>query len=511
MMPTTPIDDLYLHATASPDDTAFIHDDVACTYCELMIASERLARALLSHGVRHGDRVVLHMSNRPEIVFALYACFRIGAIACPMNLRFKTPELREMFKRLRPALYLGEEQLYAMVERIEPEMLPTEKRFITGPSEIYKNAMPWSALSAGAVGSSVPPPNDDEDMPALLLTTSGTTGQPKFVVHTPATLAATAKLIAYSDFDREQIILVSAPMVHGSGLMTFLACVSSGATAVLVKRFDPDIVLDHIEAHGCTFISGLPFMFHALLEQQRAQPRKIDSLRHCRCVGDVCPIQLHADFEQSFGTPLRSVWGSTEASGALTYAPQRGPVSRIVPGAQVRLVDDDGLMVPPGQVGELLVRGPEVAAGYWIAPGQIEKLSADDWFHSGDLMRQDTSGVLWFVGRKKDVAIRGGSKISPIEIERVLLSHPLVRDAAAFGVPDPVLGQRVAAIVQLEDECGDDAIDHILAAVNEQLADYKVPELLVAVDAVPRNPLGKVDRQSLAEVILGIPAQPRLQ
>jgi acyl-CoA synthetase (AMP-forming)/AMP-acid ligase II len=504
-MPTTPIDALCLHATARPDATAFIHEDVVCTYYDLMIASERLACALLSRGVRHGGRVVLHMSNRLEMAYALYACFRIGAIACPMNLRYKTPELREMFQRLRPALYLGEERLYSMVEGIEPGILPTEKRFIAGPRESYKNAMPWSALSAGVVCRSVPPLND-KHMPAILLTTSGTTGEPKFVTHTPATLAATAELFTYSHLNQEQVVLISAPMVHGSGLITFLACVGFGAAVVLVERFDPNIVLDQIEAHGCTCVSGLPFMFHAVLEQQRSRPRKINSLRHCFCVGDVCPIQLQGDFEQSFGTPLRSVWGSTEASGALTYALRPGPVSRIVPGAQVRLVDEDGLMVPRGQVGELLVRGPEVAAGYWIEPGRIDKLATDDWFHRGDLMRQDASDCLWFVGRKKDVIVRGGSKISPIEIERVLLSHPLVRDAAVFGAPDTVLGQRVAAVVQLEDDGDDAAIDHILSATREQLADYKVPELLVAVDAVPRNPLGKIDREALAETVLGVPA-----
>jgi long-chain acyl-CoA synthetase len=496
-MMTTPIDALYDCAITRPGGTAFIHENVVCTYDDLVIASEQLARALRSRGVQHGDRVVLHMSNGPEMVFALYACFRIGAIACPMNLRYKASELREMFQRLRPSLYLGEEPLYSTIESIEPEILAPEKRFVIGSSKAYKSAMHWSALYAGVVFRPLPPP-PDEDAPAILLTTSGTTGQPKFVTHTPASLTASAELSAYSHFDGEQIVLNSAPMVHGSGLFTFLACVNFGVVVVLVERFDPDIVLDQIEAHGCTCIGGLPFMYHALLKHQRLRPRKINSLRHCVCVGDVCPIQLQADFEQSFGTPLRSAWGSTEASGPLTYALRPGPVYRIVPGAQVRLVDDDGQTVPWGDVGEFLVRGPEVAAGYWIGPGLIENLAPDGWFHSGDLMRQDENDELWFVGRKKDLIIRGGSNVSPIEVERVLLSHPLVRDAAVFGLPDPVLGQRVAAVVQLQGNGGDATRDKILSATRMQLADYKVPELLVIVDAVPRNPLGKIDRRALA-------------
>jgi long-chain acyl-CoA synthetase len=494
---TTPIEALYDHAIVRTGGTAFIHEDVVCSYYDLVIASEQLARALLSRGVQPGDRIVLHMSNRPEMVFALYACFRIGAIACPMNLRYKAPELREMFQRLRPALYLGDEPLYSTIESIEPEILALEKRFVIGSGQAYKGARPWSALHAGVVLKPLPP-LPDEDAPAILLTTSGTTGQPKFVTHTPASLTASTESFAYSHFDGEHIVLNSAPLVHGSGLFTFLACVNSGVAVVLVERFDPDIVLAQIEAHRCTFIGGLPFMFHALLKHQRLRPRKINSLRHCVCVGDVCPIQLQADFEQSFGTPLRSMWGSTEASGPLTYALQPGPTYRIVPGAQVRLVDDSGQTVPQGGVGEFLVRSPEVAAGYWIAPGIIENLAPDGWFHSGDLMQQDENDELWFVGRKKDLIIRGGSNVSPIEVERVLLSHPQVRDAAVFGLPDPVLGQRVAAVVQLQGNGGDATRDKILSTTKMQLADYKVPELLVIVDAVPRNPLGKIDRRALA-------------
>ncbi len=354
-----------------------------------------------------------------------------------------------MLQRLRPSLYLGEEPLYSIIESIEPEILAPGKRFVIGPSRTHKGARPWSALHAAAAFRPLPPP-PDENAPILLLTTSGTTGQPKFVTHTSASLTASTESFAYSHFHAEHILLNSAPLVHGSGLFTLLACVNFGVAVVLVERFDPDIVLDQIEAHGCTFIGGLPFMFHALLKHQRLRPRNISSLKHCVCVEDVCPIQLQADFQKTFDTPLRSVWGSTEASGPLTYSLHPGPVYRIVPGAQVRLVDNAGRTVPRGEAGEFLVRSPEVAAGYWIAPGVIEKLSPDGWFHSGDLMQQDENDELWFVGRKKDLIIRGGSNVSPIEVERVLLSHPLVRDAAVFGLPDPVLGQRVAAIVQLQ-------------------------------------------------------------
>jgi acyl-CoA synthetase (AMP-forming)/AMP-acid ligase II len=493
---------LFHRATTNPDGTAFIHGDGVWTYHDLLTAAERLSRAFVAHGVRPGDRVVLHMPNRPEMAIALYACFRLGAIACPTNLRFKTAELREIFQRLQPTLYLGEEQLYSHVETIEPEILAGEKRFVTGPTGAYKGAMPWSALLADSASTGPMPPEPHKDAPAVLLTTSGTTGRPKLVTHTAATLSAGAEAMAHIDLNAAQTVLNACPMVHATGLFTFLSSVNCGAPMALVDRFDPDTVLDQIELHGCTWMLGLPFMYDALLEQQRKRPRTVRSLRHCRCGGDVCPIQLQIDFEATFGAPLRNYWATTEAVGSHNHGLQPGPVTRIAPGAEIRLVDDDGKEVPRGEAGELLVRGPYVTVGYWIGPDRIDDATRDGWYHSGDLMRQGEGDELWFMGRKKDIIIRGGSNISPVEVERVLVSHPLVHDAAVFGVPDPVLGQRVAAVVQLSGGVSDAALGNILRDTRQQLADYKVPERLLAVAVVPRNPLGKVDRRVAAMVML---------
>jgi long-chain acyl-CoA synthetase len=497
----TPMNALFHRATTHPDGTAFIYDEVVWTYNDLLTGAEQLSQAFLAHGVRQGDRVVLHMSNRPEMAVALYACFRVGAIACPTNLRFKTAELREIFQRLQPVLYLGEEQLYSHLETVEPEILAGEKRFVTGPSGAYKGAMPWSKLLIDGVSTGPTPPEPDKNTAAILLTTSGTTGQPKFVTHTPATLAAIAESYTHHNFDAAQTVLNSCPMVHGTGLFTFLASVNFGAAMVLVERFDPDAVLDKIELYGCTWMLGLPSMYDALLEHQRRRPRNVNSLRHCRCGGDVCPIQLQVQFEAAFGAPLRNIWGATEVVGSHIHGLQPGPVTRIAPGAQIRLMDEEGGEVPSGEAGEFLVRGPYVTVGYWVGPDRIDAATRDGWYHSGDLMRRGEGDELWFVGRKKDIIIRGGSNISPVEVERVLLSHPLVHDAAVFGVPDPVLGQRVAAVVQLSSGVGDAALGDILSDTKQQLADYKVPERLLAVDVVPRNPLGKVDRRAAATLV----------
>jgi long-chain acyl-CoA synthetase len=247
-------------------------------------------------------------------------------------------------------------------------------------------------------------------------------------------------------------------------------------------------------------------MFVELIKCQITQARKVDSLRFCLSAADVCPVQVQREFLTVFRMPLRSVWAATESIGSLSYGLEPGPVSRIAPGAQVCLVDDNGAPVRPGEVGELLIRGPNVTTGYWAHPDRIDEATCDGWYHTGDLMRQGNSDDLWFVSRKKDLIIRGGSNISPIEVERALMDHRAVRDAAVFGVPDPVLGERVAALVQLVGNVEKAVLEGIRLSAKARLADYKVPERLQIVDAIPRNALGKVDRKSLPAMLSDVNA-----
>jgi long-chain acyl-CoA synthetase/feruloyl-CoA synthase len=268
----------------------------------------------------------------------------------------------------------------------------------------------------------------------------------------------------------------------------------------LLERFDPDAVLDAIEVHRCDWLLGLPFMFHALLQRQKEHPRKTDSLRMCVTAGDVCPAEIQQEFPHLFGVPLRSFWASTETVG-LTFCQRFGAVSRPMPGTQIRLVDDKGAPVPRGVAGELLLRSASLSVGYWEGPAQFEPLTSDGWFHTGDVMRQGEEDEIWFVSRKKDLIVRGGSNISPIEIETVLLSHPEVQDAAVFGVPDAILGQRIAAVLQVYGDADALVLKRILDSASNQLADYKMPETVKVVSTIPRNALGKIDRKLLPALL----------
>jgi acyl-CoA synthetase (AMP-forming)/AMP-acid ligase II len=436
----TPISALFRQADNCPLETAFIAGEEVWSYLRFGSAVERLARALVSRGIEPGERVVLHMANRPELAIAYYACFRVGAIAVPLNARFKTAELRPLLTRLRPSLYLGEAALYPQVAPIEADILASHARFVLGAATAEGGAQTWENLFVGIDGLTLSR-HPDETAPSVLLCTSGTTGIPKFVTHTPATLSVIADSYKTLRFaEKNHIAIHSAPMAHASGLMTLIAAIRYGVPVVLLERFDPDAVLDAIERHRGTWLVGLPFMFARIVRHQRMRPRRTGSLRFCLSGGDVCPLELQHDFPELFGVPLHSVWAMTETVGTLTYGLRPGPVSRIVPGSEIRLVDANGNQVPRGEAGELLVRGPNVTVGYWRAPGQIDDATEDGWLHTGDLMKWAGGDELWFVGRKKELIVRGGSNVSPVEVERVLRAHPAVRDVAVAGVFDRELG-----------------------------------------------------------------------
>jgi acyl-CoA synthetase (AMP-forming)/AMP-acid ligase II len=448
----------------------------------------------------------LHLWNGPELAIAYHACFRIGAIAAPLNTRLKSAELDPLLRRLRPALYIGQANLYAKVAGTDPMNLPVNARFLIDGGVTDLRVQPWTRLFTDVIGGSLPAVTDT-GAPALLLTTSGTTGEPKFVTHSLETLGRMAEDIRHLGFEAGHIAVCAVPMVHASGTYSLLGGIRHGVPLILIPQFDPDAVLDAIAKHRCTLMLGLPFMFVALFETQGARPRRVESLRLCMTGGDVCPLWLQEKFPAHFGAPLCSFWAATETIGSLTYRLEPGPVHPIVAGAQIRLIDDRGTPVPHGHVGELIVRGPNVTIGYWTAPGRIDGLGKDGWYRTGDLMRQDEKGNLWFVSRKKELIIRGGSNIAPAEIERVLVAHPAVRDAGVVGVPDPVLGQRVAGFVQLANGTESVTTGEILADISGQLADYKLPESLIVIDEIPRNTLGKIDRRRLLTMLPANTAQ----
>lgn len=497
-MKMTPVGALMHQVQTRPKSAAFVFHEEVWTYERLAVEAESLARGLALRGVGPGDRVAIHMMNRPEMIVAYYACFQLGVIAAPLRTAFKFAELGPILRRLRPALYLGEMSLYDNVAPLDASILAPGKRFVVNGTFEDDGVQPWEALFdvPGNETLSVSPASYK---PAVLITTSGTTGQPKFVAHTPATLAESTDLLVRDwGLSDDDIMIEPLPLAHMSGLITLLGFIQFGAPFVLLESFDADIVLDTIERHRCTWLIGFPAQFAAMLGSQLARPRDLKSLRVCLTGADICPVDLQQRVTATFGAPLYNIWSATEVVGSLTFGLQPGPVARVTKGARIRLIDEKGADVGDGEVGELLIRGGNVFDGYWNDPKATRESLRAGWYHTGDLMRRGEGDELWFVSRKRDIIIRGGTNISPAEVEQALVaSHPAVSEAAVVGIPDAVLGQRVFGFVKVADGTKDTVVSEILGNVATRLASYKVPESLEILDELPRNALSEVDRNAL--------------
>jgi long-chain acyl-CoA synthetase len=496
-MKPTPIEGLREQAKVRQKSAAFVFHENVWTYERVLAEAERLARGMVAHGVKAGDRVAVHMMNRPEFVAVYYACFLAGAIVAPLRTAFKRAELEPLLRRLRPALYIGETALYGNVAAIDDQVLPRDRRFLVETTSGVHDGLPLQRLFDVATRDDLPS-SPAADQPAVLINTSGTTGEPKFVIHTASSLAETVDLLINNwGVSGHDCIAMAFPLAHISGLISFLTCIQAGIPLVLMESFDADTVLDTIERHRCTMQIGFPAQYAALLDRQRAQPRDLTSLRFALTGADACPVELQRQVTATFGAPLYNVWGATEAVGNLGCGLRPGPVMRITRPAEVRVVDDNGKDVPDGELGELLVCGPNLFVGYWNDLRATTEALKGGWYRTGDLVRREAQDELLFVARKKDIIIRGGTNISPVEVEHAIAVHPSVEEAAVVGVPDAVHGQRVIGFVALAKGKDERAVPGILSDVSTRLAAYKVPEHLIVLDALPRNALSKVDRTTL--------------
>jgi acyl-coenzyme A synthetase/AMP-(fatty) acid ligase len=409
------------------------------------------------------------------------------------------PSSRPCCSGLQPALYIGEAALYPNIAPVDAA-IALENRFIVDDVDQTHAVQRWEVLKQ-APHSDLPTPPSNQ--PAALINTSGSTGQPKLVAHTHDTLAEMAGLI-YKNFGLAENDAIVSPfqLAHGTGLFFSLTFVRFGLPFFMLQTADADIVLDAVERYRGTWLLGFPYQYAGLIKAQQVKPRDVSSLRICLTGADVCPVNLQNRFASVFGVPLRNIWGSTEGAGQLAFSLQPGPVLRIGEERQVRIVDEHGADVARDEVGELLIHGPGVFVGYWNDPAATAASLKDGWYHTGDLVRRGEGNELWFASRKKDIIIRGGTNISPAEVEEALLAcHPAVEEAGAVGKPDPVLGQRVFAFVKLAAGAKESVVAEILQNVAGRLAPYKVPEGLRVIAALPRAALGKVDRRALERMV----------
>src|SRR5215467_2997489 len=303
-------------------------------------------------------------------------------------------------------------------------------------------------------------------------------------------------------------LLAATQMVHIAALgCVLLPGIASGATVVLLPAFDAADSLDLIERWRCTYLFALPAMLRFVVEEQGRSPREVSSMRLCLAAGDTVPVALQERFRDLFGVPVREFFGMTEGVPVTCIregAPRAGSIGPALDLVDTRVADLAGNVVGDGQVGELQVQSPANCVGYWDDPRATAAAFDHGWLRTGDLVRRDADGFFWFEGRAKQIIVRGGSNISPQEVEEALYHHPAVLEAGVIGMPDPVHGEKVIAFVALREGLSADE-QELRTFVCGRIADYKIPERILFLPALPKGLTGKVLRRALKDMVIEPP------
>jgi acyl-CoA synthetase (AMP-forming)/AMP-acid ligase II len=483
------------------DQTAIIipEQNIRITYGQLRSQVAAVAEALAGAGIGPGDRVGMALPNGLPTIVAFLAASEAGT-AAPLNPGYKEEEFR---------FYL--EDTNARVLLLPAEGADDARRAAGDRVPILTVAMDdaGTVSLSGAAGKSsgkhsvTPPAVDDV---ALILHTSGSTGRPKRVPLKHANLSISARNVARSyDLTPDDVSLCVMPLFHVHGLVaSTLATLATGGTVVVPGKFSPLSFWRVARDHGVTWYSAVPTLHQLLLARAdagSAKPPGAEKLRFIRSCSASLPPQVMHDLEAAFGAPVLEAYGMTEAAHQMSSNPlppgTRKPGS-VGPGTDVKIsiMDAEGRHLPAGERGEVVIQGPNVITGYESNPEANATSFVDGWFRTGDQGFLDPDGYLTLVARLKELINRGGEKISPREIDEVLLTHPAVGEAVCFGVSHPTWGEEVAAAVVLKEKATE---SELLAYCRERLADYKRPKQIHITDAIPRTATGKIQRRVVAE------------
>jgi long-chain acyl-CoA synthetase len=339
---------------------------------------------------------------------------------------------------------------------------------------------------------------------AVILYTSGTTGQPKGAELTHANLLTNVEVTRTTllNLRPEDVVFGALPLFHSFGQTVGMGCsLASGACLTLLPRFDPVQALEIIKRDQVTVLMGVPTMYAAILHSADGGAADAQSLRLCVSGGAAMPVEVMRAFEKQFGCMILEGYGLSETSPVASFNhPDRerkpGTIGQAIAGTEMRVQNDDGDPLPPGEIGEIAIRGHNVMKGYWRRPEETAEAMAGGWFRTGDLGRQDSDGYFSIVDRKKDMIIRGGLNVYPREIEEVLYEHPAVAEAAVIGVPDQMLGEEVAAVVKLKPGASADP-GELREHVKRQLAAYKYPRHVWIADELPHGGSGKILKRAI--------------
>ena len=487
------------------DKTLFIFQDQELSYEKYDERTNKLAWSLASEGLQQGDRSCVLFPNCFEILECYFAIGKIGAISIPLNPMYTPREIKYVVNNSEAKFLITSKNDLDKVLARREEMPTLEKIFVSGINN-HETALPYEKLIEEASGE-IEGYHIDPDSVAMILYTSGTTGVPKGVMLTHRGLLENADImvqtLGFNENDRSLCVL---PMFHlFATAFDLLQMMTAGGSTILMERFDPVKACQLIEKYRATVIIGVPTIFIYLINYPNRKRYDLSSLRIGDTGGGPVPVELKTQFEKEVGMVLVESYGLTEASPVVCVERpgkerRLGSCGITLSGMETRVVDQNGEDVPPGEIGELILKGPNVMVGYWKMSEETAKTVRDGWLHTGDLMKKDQDGYIYMVDRLKDMILCGGYNVYPKEIESVLYSHPSILEVAVVGVPDDVKGEIPKAFVVLKEEKSLTK-EEINQFCRDNLAAYKVPREIHLVSELPKTITGKIRKVDIREDI----------
>lgn len=497
------------------DRTAMTFNDVTWSYDELFARSHAFARLLRAEGLNRGDRVAIALPNRPEYVIAVFGIVLAGGIVVQVNFRYPAAEIHRILDDSGASFVVSDTQTGTKCGAARGQFL--DRRFVSidpvkavaEDSVEDRSPILFSGLEEFFDDGELIPETDPDDV-AVLQYTGGTTGLAKGVMLTHRNLISNleqrfAMTYAVADLPEGSKTVDVLPMCHVFALTTItLLAVRTGMNILLVSEFAPKEMLDLIRREKPAVFSGVPTMYAALLREPNLGDSGLEDVSIFNCAGAGFPLEQIERFERKTGGRIIEGFGISEASPSThinpAFAPRKvGSVGLPLPFTDVRVVDKDASNteeLPIGEVGEMIVKGPQVTPGYWNNPEQSTAAKRDGWLLTGDLARMDHDGYFYIVGRKKEMIVTNGFNVYPAEVEQVLAKVPGMVEAAVVGVTNERRGEEVVAYISVEPETvvSDEEIDSFC---REQIAAYKVPRRYIRLPALPRTPVGKIAKNKL--------------
>jgi fatty-acyl-CoA synthase len=487
-----------------PDRIAIISEEKRLSYRTFNRRVNQLSHSMRGYGLKKGDRVALMFFNTHHFAEVYFAAIKLGAIAAPVNFRFVGEEIQYIVNNSEASFFFFAKDFQETIADIYPR-LQTVKNFIGVDVEKEHFAHDYETFLALGVPDE-PDVETGENDPCQIMYTSGTTGKPKGAVITHSNVFWNLiNTILTRDHYPGEISLIIGPLYHTAALNNhFTVQVALGGSSIMIKKFEPEVVLAYIEKEKVNVISGSPAMFNLLLQSPRLDQFDTRSITKCTAGAAILPNEIKERLMKVFPNAhgVYDLYGCTEASPTITTLKgkdslrKHGSVGLPAPFLQARVVNEEGMPLPANEVGELVCRGPNVMQGYYKNPEATKAAVKDGWLYTGDLAKVDEEGYFYIVDRKKDMIVSGGENIYPREVEELLLRHPAIADVAVIGVPDPTWGETVKAFVVPQQ--GEKITEKdVIAFCKQHLASYKKPRQVAFIPSVPRNPSGKVLKRLL--------------